>query len=378
MTPASVSPGSAAPWYRVGNAAEIPSPALVVYPERVEENLRRMIQLAGGTARLRPHMKTHKMPELIRLQVARGISRFKCATLAEAEITAEAGATAVLLAYQPVGPNVPRLLQLQARFPGCRIATMIDDPGALQSLSDAAVSAGRQLEVLLDLDCGQHRCGIEPGPAARALYDQICHAPGLLAGGLHAYDGHIHDSDLAARTQACDLAFAPVQKLREELLAAGRPVPLLVAGGTPTFPIHARRPGVECSPGTCVFWDAGYGANLPDLDFLVAAVVLTRVISKPGSRRLCLDLGHKAVASEMPQPRVLFPQLPDAKPVTHSEEHLVVETEHADTFAVGSVLYGIPWHICPTVALHGKAVVVRGGTACERWAVRARERQLSL
>ena len=130
--------------------------------------------------------------------------------------------------------------------------------------------------------------------------------------------------------------------------------------------------------GTCVFWDAGYGAKMPDMDFLVAAALLTRVVSKPGGNRLCLDLGHKAVASEMPHPRVVFPQLPDAKAVTHSEEHLVVETSRAGEFAVGDCLYGIPWHICPTVALHAAAVVVRGGQAVERWSVAARARKFTL
>ena len=142
--------------------------------------------------------------------------------------------------------------------------------------------------------------------------------------------------------------------------------------------MYARREDVECSPGTCVFWDAGYARNLPDLDFLPAAVLLTRVVSKPTPNRLCLDLGHKAVASEMPHPRGVFLDLDDAKPVVHSEEHLVIETSRADHFAVGDCLYGIPWHICPTVALHREAVVVRKGRAEERWKVIARDRALTI
>src|SRR5262249_55187201 len=98
-------------WFTVANAAEVPSPSLLVYPDRVEENIQRMISLAG-VERLRPHMKTHKMPEMIRLQLARGITKFKCATIAEAEMTASCGAPHVLLAYQPVGPNVGRLIRL--------------------------------------------------------------------------------------------------------------------------------------------------------------------------------------------------------------------------------------------------------------------------
>jgi D-serine deaminase-like pyridoxal phosphate-dependent protein len=132
------------------------------------------------------------------------------------------------------------------------------------------------------------------------------------------------------------------------------------------------------SPGTTVLWDAGYAKKLPDLAFLPAAVLLARVVSKPGPGRLCLDLGHKAVGSEMPPPRVLFLNLPDAIPVIHSEEHLVVETPAAGEVALGACVYGVPWHICPTVALHEEAFVVRDGGVSGVWRVTARARRLSI
>jgi D-serine deaminase-like pyridoxal phosphate-dependent protein len=367
-----------AAWPNVSNVADVPSPSLLVYPERVEENLRRMIALAGGAGRLRPHMKTHKMPEVIRLQLARGITMFKCATIAEAEMTAACGAKDVLLAYQPVGPNAIRALQLVEQYPQTTFAVLADDEGALRRLSEVFSRSKATLSVLLDLDCGQHRSGMEPGPAAMALYRLIGSLPGLKPGGLHAYDGHIHETDLAARTRNCDAAFAPVLKFRDELRSAALAVPRLVAGGTPTFPLHAKRAEVECSPGTCVFWDFGYADKLPDMDFLVAALVLTRVVSKPGGNRLCLDLGHKAVASENPHPRVRLLGLEDAQFVSHSEEHLVLETPRAGEFKVGDALYGIPRHICPTVALYSEAVVVRAGRAVERWEVAARGRRLTI
>jgi D-serine deaminase-like pyridoxal phosphate-dependent protein len=365
-------------WSVTANISDVPSPSLLVYPERVEENVRRMIALAGGVERLRPHMKTHKMPEMIRLQLARGITKFKCATIAEAEMTAACGAKDVLLAYQPVGPNAIRALQLVEQYPQTSFAALADEEGALRQLSAVFSGSNATLSVLLDVDCGQHRCGVEAGPGAVALYRLIGALPGLTAGGIHAYDGHIHDTDLAARMRNCETAFAPVMTLREELRAAGLAVPRVVAGGTPTFPLHAKRGGVECSPGTCVFWDFGYADMLRDMNFLVAALVLTRVISTPGGNRLCLDLGHKAIASENPQPRVRLLGLEDAQFVTHSEEHLVVETPRAGEFKVGDALYGIPRHICPTVALHSEAVVVRAGRAVERWKVAARERRLTI
>jgi D-serine deaminase-like pyridoxal phosphate-dependent protein len=192
------------------------------------------------------------------------------------------------------------------------------------------------------------------------------------------YDGHVRGTDPEARRQAADEAFGHVQAMRDAIESAGLAVPSIVAGGTPTFPFHAARPAVECSPGTTAFWDASYATLLPDLPFEPALLLLTRVISRPAPNRLCLDLGHKAVASENPHPRVVLFGLEDARAVGHSEEHLVLETERAAGFPVGSVLYGVPWHVCPTVALHDQAVVIRGGRADGHWPVTARGRALTV
>jgi D-serine deaminase-like pyridoxal phosphate-dependent protein len=284
----------------------------------------------------------------------------------------------VLLAYQPVGPNIQRFVKLVRTFPGTTFAALADDEGTIRGLSAAAAAAGLTLNLFLDLDGGMHRTGVVPSPRAVELYRLISTLPGLHAAGLHMYDGHIHDTDLAVRQRASDEAFGAVRRTAEELVKAGLQAPAVIAGGTPTFPFHARRPGVECSPGTTVFWDFGYTTMLPDLDFLPAVLVLTRVVSKPGTSRLCLDLGHKAVASEVPPPRVQLLGLPEAKAVGHSEEHLVVETDRAGEFSVGSHFYGMPWHVCPTVALHDEAVVVRGGRADERWQVVGRARAITI
>lgn len=387
--------GTAGPWFLVENVEDVPSPALLVYPDRAEENIRRLIAIAGDVARLRPHMKTHKLPEIARLHVAHGIRKVKCATIAEAEMLAESGLSDILLAYQAVGPAVARLLALAARFPEVTFRAVVDDDGAARAIASAAARAGRVVDLLVDLDVGMHRTGIEPGQAL-ALCRMLTRLAGVTFGGLHAYDGHLRDPDLETRRAQADSGFALVHALAAALEAEGLAVPRIVAGGTPTLPCHAPRADarVELSPGTTVFWDAGYAEGLPDLDFLHAALVLTRVISKPGGSRICLDLGHKAIASEMPHPRVVLlwpsrrhlqpepgsfgaPML-DARFIGHSEEHLVIETPDAEHLAVGDVLYGIPWHVCPTVALHGTAVVIRNGRAVDRWRVTARERVLSV
>jgi D-serine deaminase-like pyridoxal phosphate-dependent protein len=380
-------------WYSVSNVDEVPSPALLVYPDRAEENLRRLIRVAGGTGRLRPHMKTHKLPAIARMHVALGLTRVKCATIAEAEMLALEGLTDILLAYQPVGPAVGRLLRLAQTFPAVTFRAVVDDEDAAAALGRAFADAGRTIDLLVDLDVGMHRTGIAP-ELAKPLYATLASTPGVTPGGLHAYDGHLRDPDLSRRRAEADAAFAPVRALADQLRAAGLPVPHIVVGGTPTLPCHATRTDadIELSPGTVVFWDAGYTSGLPDMDFLPAALLLTRVVSKPGASRVCLDLGHKAVASEMPHPRVVLMRDPQADVrgggasapqiaatfLGHSEEHLVFETPEAATLRVGDVLYGIPWHVCPTVALHGRAVVIRDGRAVDSWAVTARERVITV
>ncbi len=365
-------------WYRPVNEAGIASPALLLISERIDANLRLMVQIAGDPARLRPHVKTHKLGPLIKRQLALGITKYKCATIAEAEMTAEAGAPDVLLSLPAVGPNISRLCALAHRIPATKFSAIADNAVTMRGLSAGARAAGVTFDVFLDLDCGMHRTGIPPGDAAFDLYRLLANTPALRPAGLHAYDGHIQEPDVAARTARCEADFAPVLALRDRLIAAGLAVPVLIAAGSPTFPCHAAHTDRELSPGTTVLWDFGYGDKFADLAFQPAAVLLTRVISKPCAGRLCLDLGHKAVASENPHPRVRLIELPDAVPVVHSEEHLVIATPRAAEFAIGATLHGIPRHVCPTVALHQEAWIVEGGIARESWPILARARRLTV
>jgi len=370
------------PWYLLENSAEIPSPALLLHRDRIEANLRQMVAIAGDPLRLWPHVKTHKLPELIAWQVGLGIVQFKCATIAEAEMVAGVeGVRSILLAVQPVGPQIERWIRLASRFPGISWSAVVDDAGVVESLRSAAAACAiaKPLGLWIDLDVGQHRTGIAPGRVCDGLLQSVRAAsPTLRFDGLHAYDGHLGIPDLAERTRLCHEAFAPVAALRASLeTELGHRLQVL-AGGSPTFAIHAARSDVSLSPGTTVLWDAGYAHKMPDLPFQPAAVLLSRVISRPAARQVCLDLGHKAVASEMPHPRTVFLNLPDATALSHSEEHLVVEAPAADSFRVGDVVHSLPWHVCPTMALHQEVWLVENGRASVRWTVQARSRRISI
>jgi D-serine deaminase-like pyridoxal phosphate-dependent protein len=365
-------------WYRINNAGEVSSPALLVYPDLIENNIKKMIEMVGRTDMLRPHVKTHKMSEVVRLQMKYGINKFKCATISETEMVAECGAADILLAVQPVGPNIGRFFKLKKDFKNQKISCIADNEEIIIQLSDMARKTQLETHVWLDINNGMNRTGVTPGEKASRLYKRIMDSPMLIAEGLHVYDGHIHEPDLSRRQKLCDESFAPVMTLVDELRTEGIEYVRIIAGGTPTFPIHASRENVETSPGTLLLWDWGYSTSFSDLDFSHAAILISRIISKPAKDLLCLDLGHKAVASEMPQPRVKIPELSKYVIVTHNEEHLVIRTAEAVKYKAGDHLFCIPWHICPTVDRYDTVYVVKDHKVTGTWNVDARNRRITL
>jgi D-serine deaminase-like pyridoxal phosphate-dependent protein len=365
-------------WYQIANADEAVSPSLLVYPDRVEQNIQKMVKIAGHPDRLRPHVKTHKMPDIIRLQIKYGINKFKCATISETEMVAKCGAADILLAMQPVGPNLERFFKLKQEFKNSKISCIADNEDVIVHLSDMARSTGLETHVWLDINNGMNRTGISPGEKAVRLFNRIADSPMLIAEGLHVYDGHIHDSDLSIRSEKCNDAFVRITSLTDELEKEGISPVKIVAGGTPTFPVHALRKGVECSPGTILLWDEKSSSSYTDMKFLHAAVLFTRIVSKPAKDLLCLDLGHKAVASEMPQPRINLFGAGNYSIINHSEEHMVIRTAKADLYKVGDPLYGIPYHICPTVDRYDFVSVVYNGNITGQWNVEARNRKITI
>jgi D-serine deaminase-like pyridoxal phosphate-dependent protein len=366
--------------YPLNDPSSLLSPSLLIFRALLRRNLEAMIAMARGEDRLRPHVKTHKMAEIVRLAESMGIRKHKCATLAEAEMIAAAGGGDVLVSYPLIGPNLKRFMNLVRGYRHTTFRATVDDADSARALSAAVAGLDRPIPVLLDLEVGMGRTGIDPGEPAAELYAVVDRLPNLVADGLHAYDGQINDTDVAERRKVTQAGIERVLALRDRLLKRGQDVPRVVLGGTPTFPIHAELeiPGVECSPGTIMLHDQSYTNKYPDLPFTPAALLLTRVISRPRAGRLCLDLGHKAVASDPAGPRARILDIDDAVPVMHSEEHLVIETAHAEEFAIGTPLLAIPTHVCPTVALHRRVDVIEDGELVGRWEVTARDRVVGL
>jgi len=360
------------------NYTTIDSPALLVFPSLVKKNIAAMIRMVGDVNRLRPHIKTHKTAEGIRLMMDAGISKFKCATIAEAELLAMTGAKDVLLAHQPVGPRIDRLQQLTIQYPHTQFSTITDDFDAAKNIGDVFDQQALSIGIYIDINVGMNRTGIAPDASALALYEALMQINGIHCMGLHVYDGQHRQADPAVREAACDEAFQAVYGLIDMMESKGYPRPFIIAGGSPSFSIHAKKTDRDCSPGTNIFWDRGYGLICPEQDFTPAVHVLTRVISLPAPNRICLDLGHKAVASENDlSKRVYFPDHPELKSVGQSEEHLVMELAPGHGFKPGDTLIGIPYHICPTVALHETLIAIEGEKVIGEWKVAARKRKIS-
>lgn len=366
-------------WFHISNTNEIDSPALLIFPNRVKTNIQTAIKMIGDVNRLRPHVKTHKCAEVVRLMMDAGITKFKCATIAEAEMLGMQKATDVLLAYQPVGPKLNRFIALVKKYPATQFSCLTDNTVAAAAQSKAFAEADLQVPVYIDLNIGMNRTGIGPGDEALELYKYCSTATGIIIKGLHAYDGHIRDIDFAVKKKNCDDAFTVVELLVNKIESAGLPKPIIIAGGSPTFSVHCKRENIECSPGTFIYWDKGYSVLCPEQEFVPAAVLLTRVVSLPGAGKICTDLGHKSVAAENEiSKRVFFPEFEFLTPISQSEEHLVLENKSANQFASGDMLYGIPWHICPTVALYDSVKIIENGQCTGEWKNIARDRKITI
>jgi D-serine deaminase-like pyridoxal phosphate-dependent protein len=368
-------------WYLLNRPEETDSPALLVYPERIRQNIQEMIRMAGSPNRLAIHVKTNKMPKVVKMLLKAGIQRFKCATIAEAEMLAESGTKDIVLAYQLNKTKALRFMELIKQYPDCHFSSLVDNPQSAQMLNSLFADNNKTATVYVDIDNGMHRTGITPGNNIPAFYSFLVSLPNLQCAGLHVYDGHLHIQNFEERKRLIQSDFEPVEKAAQKIEEAHSASPEIIAGGTPTFSIHAENPRVICSPGTNVFWDAGYDRMLPEQHYLWAAVLLTRIISKPVPGTITTDLGHKSIAPENPiDKRITFLNLTGYEPIFQSEEHLVlkVDIQKWEQLQVGDELYGIPYHICPTVASYDEAQVVVNGEVTEQWQVVARKRKINI
>lgn len=349
----------------------IDTPTLVVDLDAMERNLQRMADFAAGRGlRLRPHAKMHKCAELARLQMAHGAVGVCVQKTDEALALAEGGVSDIYISNQVADPaKLQRLAQAVQRRPDVRWAVAVDSATGIERLATALTVAGVQapgrIDVFVEIDAGQNRCGVEAGDAAAALAVQVLARPVLRFAGLQAYHGRAqHIRDAAARAAAIDLAARAVQTTTETLNRLGIAVPLVTGAGSGSFALEAVS-GLwgEIQPGSYLFMDADYAANeaLPGAPVFEHALFVKSQVMSRSADRAVVDAGHKSHAIDSGLPRVAHP--PGLDFANGGDEHGILRPASPDGTLpeLGETVWLIPGHCDPTVNLHDMMVGVRGG-----------------
>ncbi len=340
------------------------SPALIVHLDRVRENVALILSHTGSPGRWRPHIKTTKIPAVYRELVRAGLRHFKCATTREARVLLEVlreenvSDGDLLLAYPLRHPALGVLGELARTYTGTRISVLCEDP-------DLALTIPEELSIFIDVNPGMDRTGV-PLSEPERLQAVVAAAANRFR-GIHFYDGHLHGpvEQREAEIFACyDKALELCIKLRD----AGFPAEEIITSGTPAF-LHALRyPGFQrtdglthrVSPGTVVFHDWRSERENPGLDLTPAAVLFTRVISRPRHGLATCDAGSKSVAAEGDHACALVIGHPNLEAQTPNEEHLPLRAIEGEAPALGKELFLVPHHVCPTVNLAEQVLVVDG------------------
>lgn len=356
---------------------ELETPSVVVDLDVLETNIRRMAERARETGvRLRPHAKTHKVPEVGRLQLAAGAAGISLAKVGEAEVFVAAGFEDVFLAYPVVGAGkARRLLALSDR---ARLAVGADSVEGASSLGSVFHAAGRRLDVLLKVDCGYHRVGVAPGKAAETAR-RLADLPGIALRGVFTHAGHAYLApdraavEAIARDEGRILAGAA-----EAVRAEGLAVAEVSVGSTPTARVAMSVPGVtECRPGNYAYHDASQVSLGTCGIENCAMTVLATVVSVPAPDRAVLDCGSKTISSDTLRPAgfghgwILGRK---SRLEKLSEEHGVVRVEPGESFRVDERVRVLPNHACVVSNLHDRIVLARGERVEGEWSVAARGR----
>ncbi len=342
------------------------SPQLLIDLDVVDANLKRMFgRFRDRGLAVRVHFKSLKCGGLARYIARAGASGFLCAKLNEAEVLADAGLTDLLIANQIVGPiKLRRLAELARR---AQVRVCVDDPGNVEAMAKAAREAGSTVGVLVEVDIGMRRCGVEPGEPALALARQVHQSPGLRFDGLQGYDGHLQlVPDAAERKARCEEALEKLVGTRRLIEKAGIPVAVVTGAGTGTWEFVGAYEGVtEIQPGSFVLMDCAYHQVRPE--FGCALSVRATVISRrPGW--YVLDAGSKAISKDFGTP--VIKARPQDRVTKLSEEHTSVDTTDP-AVRVGDRQEVIPAHCCATMNLHRACVGVRQGRVESLWPIEA-------
>ena len=355
--------------------AEVDTPALVLDLGAFERNLQRLKDsLAGRGVKVRPHAKSHKCPQIALRQIALGAVGVCCQKVSEAEAMIAGGVPDVLIANEVVG--AVKLRRLAALSKQARVAVCADNAGNVAALDAAARDFDVRLDVLVEINVGANRCGVEPGEDAVALAQRVGACANLRFAGLQAYHGSAqHIRSVAERRAAVESALAKVKRTTALLGQAGTACERVTGAGTGTYLFEAASTVYhEIQPGSYIFMDADYAKNdwtesgIPRFEH--SLFVWTTVMSRPSAERAIVDAGLKASSVDSGMPRVADDSVVEY--VKASDEHGVLKLNGAAGYAVGDKLKLIPGHCDPTVNLYDHYVCIRNGRVEALWPITAR------
>ncbi len=359
------------------HVSAVDTPALLIDLDALERNIRRMQEHAAGTkVRLRPHSKTHKSTTIAHMQIAAGAIGVCCQKVSEAEIMVDGGVSDVFISNEVAGKSkIDRVAALARR---AKVSICVDDEGNVDELAAAAARFGATVHVLVEMNVGGNRCGVETAEEAARLAAAIASRPSLRFAGIQAYHGAAqHVRKFEDRRSAIEGAVAKVTEATDLLRRNGLECGVVTGAGTGTFEFEmASGVYTELQVGSYVFMDADYGRNAdrtgkPVSDFDNALFILTTVMSYPVAKRAVVDAGLKALSVDSGMPRVVGYDA--VSYAAASDEHGRLEiTGDGRPFRVGDKIRLVPGHCDPTVNLHDWFVCIRNAHVECLWPVSAR------
>lgn len=349
--------------------SDIATPALVLDVAALDRNIARMATFfSQGTCKLRPHFKAHKTPEIAKRQLAAGsCTGVTCATVGEAEIAA-AFCDDVLIANEIV--TAAKSARVAALAQRVHVTTAVDSLAGLEVLSQAARAAGSRIGVLVDLDVGQGRCGVEPGEAAVVLAHRAAQSEGITLRGVMGYEGHLQPvRDRTERESRARAAMNGLVRTADLLRSSGLPCEVVSAGGTGTYDISGRIEGItEIQAGSYALMDTDYaGVGVP---FETAFWVLGTVVSRPTRDRCVADCGHKSMTKDHGLPSVRG--IDGATVTSLNDEHATIGIPPGSSVQIGDRVELLPSHIDPTINLHDVFYVVEEDRVIDVWPITGR------
>ncbi len=354
---------------------ELDTPVLLIELDIMESNIQKMADyFTTVNAELRPHVKTHKTPIIAHKQIAAGAIGVTCAKLGEAEAIIHAGIRDVLIANQIVGKQkIARLINLAKHS---EIMVAVDCPNNVQAISDAASAKGVKIRILVEVNIGMDRCGVEPGKATLELAQQVCNSDSLKFEGLMGYEGHtVAKPDRTDRETATRDAMLRLIASKRYLEEHGITVSIMSGGGTGTYNITGSIPDItEVQAGSYVFMDSTYN-NVEGVGekFDCSLSILTTVVSRPDQNRIIVDAGLKVLTKEFGIPQPIGNN--GLEMTGLSEEHGKMQvSEGSVSLNPGDKLEILPTHCCTTVNLHDRYYGIRNEIVESVWNISARGR----